>query len=254
MIFNRHPLQHVSGAHHSPLGAAEYLLLHADALRTLLKVLAGLAAHVIITDIPYGGISLRPSNGLRRWVAAPADLADFCLWSLAIQLHLASRGWVVVFCGWTQVSTLVAAFHACGSTVRIVPLIKANPSPVTSQQGVASNELCVIASKPGAPWYGTDVLQVLRAGSPRRVVNGIRAMKSARLMAHLIRHMTQPGDLVVDPYMGIGTTGEAALQHGRHFVGIDRDPAVFEAAASHVTSLRAVRTVDALLRRYPPLP
>jgi site-specific DNA-methyltransferase (adenine-specific) len=253
MYFNRHSLQYASGTHHSPLGAAEYLLLHADALRHLLKVLEGQPADVIVTDIPYGGVSLRPSNGLRWWVTGRADLADFCLWSVAIQLHLASRGWVVVFCGWRQLSTLVVAFEACGLTVRVVPLIKTNPSPVTSQHGVASNELCVIAAEPGAPWYGTDVLQILRAGSPRRVVNGIRAMKSARLLAHLIRHITKPGDLVVDPFMGIGTTGEAAIQHGRRFLGIDRDPAVFAAAAAHLSGLKAARTAGALLRRYPPL-
>jgi hypothetical protein len=38
MYFKRHSLQYASDTHHSPLGAAEYLLLHADALRHLLKV------------------------------------------------------------------------------------------------------------------------------------------------------------------------------------------------------------------------
>jgi DNA modification methylase len=254
MYFRRTSCQHVSGAHHSPLGAAQYLLVCADALKNLRKVLGDRLADVIITDIPYGGISLRPSNGLRRWVTGPADRADFRIWNLANKLHLASNGWVVVFCGWTQISPLVAAFDSLGSTVRIVPLIKANPSPVTHQHGVASNEFCVIAWKPGAPWYGTDPLQVLRAGSPRRVVHGIRAMKSARIMAHLIRHITQPGDLVVDPFMGIGTTGEAALQHGRSFLGLDRDADVFAAAASHLSSLTPARTLASLLNRYPPLP
>jgi DNA modification methylase len=35
---------------------------------------------------------------------------------------------------------------------------------------------------------------------------------------------SRPGDTILDPFMGTGTTGVAALDIGREFVGIDIDP------------------------------
>jgi site-specific DNA-methyltransferase (adenine-specific)/modification methylase len=41
-------------------------------------------------------------------------------------------------------------------------------------------------------------------------------------------------DTILDPYMGSGTTGIAAVQMGRHFIGIERDPRYFEIACRRV--------------------
>ena len=46
---------------------------------------------------------------------------------------------------------------------------------------------------------------------------------------------TDPGDLVLDPYMGGGTTGAAAVKTGRRFVGIERDPRWFDCALRRIS-------------------
>lgn len=51
--------------------------------------------------------------------------------------------------------------------------------------------------------------------------------KPVALMEYLIRTYTNPGDLVLDNCMGSGTTGVAAVQAGRNFIGIERDPEYF---------------------------
>jgi site-specific DNA-methyltransferase (adenine-specific) len=48
--------------------------------------------------------------------------------------------------------------------------------------------------------------------------------KPWQLAAHFIRLHTRPGDLVLDPFMGAGSTGEACLRLGRRFIGIELDP------------------------------
>jgi DNA modification methylase len=48
-------------------------------------------------------------------------------------------------------------------------------------------------------------------------------VKPIELMRWLVRLVTPPGGLVVDPFVGSGTTGIAAVQEGFDFLGIDRD-------------------------------
>src|SRR5690606_6557501 len=51
--------------------------------------------------------------------------------------------------------------------------------------------------------------------------DGHPAEKPVELMDFLVKNSTKPGDLVFDPFMGSGTTGEAAIAAGRRFVGIE---------------------------------
>jgi hypothetical protein len=57
-------------------------------------------------------------------------------------------------------------------------------------------------------------------------------VKPLDLMAYLCRLVTPPGGIVLDPFMGSGTTIKAALSEGFQAIGIERDPAYF-AMAEH---------------------
>ena len=59
--------------------------------------------------------------------------------------------------------------------------------------------------------------------------------KPVELMSYWIGNSSQPGDLVLDPFMGSGTTGVAAMQSGRAFVGIELDPKFFDIACKRLT-------------------
>jgi site-specific DNA-methyltransferase (adenine-specific) len=50
------------------------------------------------------------------------------------------------------------------------------------------------------------------------------------LLERIVLASTNPGDLILDPFMGSGTTGVAALKHGRRFVGIDMESQFVELA------------------------
>jgi DNA modification methylase len=58
-------------------------------------------------------------------------------------------------------------------------------------------------------------------------------------MAQIVKLVSQPGDLVLDPWMGSGTTGLAALALRRKFIGIDAVPKYVGLARQ---KLRAVQT------------
>lgn len=59
-------------------------------------------------------------------------------------------------------------------------------------------------------------------------------VKPIDLMAWLCRLVTPPGGVVLEPFMGSGSTGIAAVRHGFGFVGIEQSPEYFEIARRRI--------------------
>ena len=59
-------------------------------------------------------------------------------------------------------------------------------------------------------------------------------VKPTDLMAYLCKLVTQPDGVVLDPFMGSGSTGKAAVREGFGFVGIEREPEYFAIAEQRV--------------------
>jgi DNA modification methylase len=66
--------------------------------------------------------------------------------------------------------------------------------------------------------------------------NNHPTVKPTALMAYLCRLITPTGGVVLDPYMGSGSTGKAAVQEGFSFVGCELDKDYFDIATARVTN------------------
>jgi site-specific DNA-methyltransferase (adenine-specific) len=66
--------------------------------------------------------------------------------------------------------------------------------------------------------------------------NNHPTVKPTALMAYLCRLITPTGGVVLDPYMGSGSTGKAAVREGFSFVGIELDPDYYEICKARVTA------------------
>jgi modification methylase len=62
--------------------------------------------------------------------------------------------------------------------------------------------------------------------------------KPEALLNRLLLASTNPGDLVLDPFFGTGTTGAVARRLGRRWLGIERDPVYAEAATERIARVR----------------
>ncbi len=60
------------------------------------------------------------------------------------------------------------------------------------------------------------------------------AQKPLAVLRRLVELASGPGDLVVDPFMGVGSTGVAAVELGRRFLGFELDPAYTAAAEARL--------------------
>ena len=73
--------------------------------------------------------------------------------------------------------------------------------------------------------------------------------KPVELMRYWIGNSTHQGQIVLDPFMGSGTTGVAAIQMGRKFIGIEREPKYFDIACKRIED--AQRQGDLFMEALP---
>ena len=68
--------------------------------------------------------------------------------------------------------------------------------------------------------------------------------KPLDLLHRVILSSTKPGDIILDPFMGSGTTAAAALELGRNFIGIEREESYVHAARNRITNTRPIDLSD----------
>ncbi|MCK9549681.1 site-specific DNA-methyltransferase [Aquamicrobium sp.] len=68
--------------------------------------------------------------------------------------------------------------------------------------------------------------------------------KPEALLARVMLASTKPGDVVLDPFFGSGTTGAVAKRLGRHFVGIEREQEYIDAAMQRIEAVKPLGAME----------
>lgn len=71
-------------------------------------------------------------------------------------------------------------------------------------------------------------------GTDKSSQNNHPTVKPTDLMAYLCRLVTRPGGVVLDPFMGSGSTGKACMREGFEFIGIEREVPYLEIAEARI--------------------
>lgn len=79
---------------------------------------------------------------------------------------------------------------------------------------------------------------------PRRLERAHPCPRPLDQAREIVRNFTQPGSRVLDPFVGSGTTGVAALQEGRSFVGIEREAEYVAIARARLEAASARPRLD----------
>jgi len=92
-----------------------------------------------------------------------------------------------------------------------------------------SDEPCALLSDAARFFYCAKASKADRGEG-----NGHPTVKPTELMRYLCRLVTPPGGVVLDPFMGSGSTGKAAALEGFRFIGIEREAEYLEIARQRV--------------------
>jgi len=91
----------------------------------------------------------------------------------------------------------------------------------------------------------TDWLFPICTGGERlKDANGDKVhptQKPEALLARVLLASSKPGDVVLDPFFGSGTTGAVAKRLGRHFVGVEREQSYIDAATARIAAVEPLQ-------------
>lgn len=175
--------------------------------------------NLLLTDIPYNEVN-RESSGLRNLDKKQADILNINLETLANQFIRVTSGSIYIFCGIEQVSQLKKIFSEKKLTTRLCIWEKTNPSVLNGQYNwVSGIECCIYAKKPKAIFKEYCKNTVWRYSTVRNKQHP--TPKPLKLIKYLIEVSSNPGDMVLDPFCGSGTTAIACQELNRKFICSD---------------------------------
>jgi len=100
----------------------------------------------------------------------------------------------------------------------------------------------------GARLVVSQMLSVVSAvGNWKPLTNIHSTVKPTDLMRYLCRLVTPPGGVVLDPFMGSGSTGRGAVLEGFRFIGIERDPEYLAIAEARIRAAQERAAEDAAI-------
>lgn len=211
-------------------------LYHGDC-REVLPTMADQSIDCVITDPPYSDATHKGAR--TRTVGANSDaLVTFEEWGYEDmrrtldEFGRLTRRWIVATMDWRHVANLAESPPVGLRFVRFAVWVKPNSTPqLTGDRPAPGWEAiaCLHNESTKLAWNGGGKRGVW-------VVNTINAVdhptaKPLPMVAEWVRLFTNPGDLILDPFAGSGTTLRAAKDEGRHAIGIELDERYCEVAA-----------------------
>lgn len=210
-------------------GAARWAVVEGDC-RDVLRELPDASVDHVVTDPPYDqhtSEKARSSARAGRYVTFDGLTADEIARLVSDSVRVARR-WCIAFCAVEQVGEY--ACTAGDAWVRSAVWHRSYTMPqLSGDRPAQAVEGIAIWHRAGHKRYaGRPFAFWSFPGAKVRVENGRElehpTPKPLELMLALVTDFTDPGDLVLDPFAGSGTTGLACLRLGRRCILIEREP------------------------------
>ena len=225
----------------------DFILVNDDALRVLRKIPTE-SIDCIITDPPYRtknrGLSYAGGGGMLKKDIFKKGLVfehnNINIEGYASELFsvLKNKSHLYIMCNQLNLINMLNTLKNCGFYF-IKCLIWDKGVKIMSQWYMSSFEYILFFRKGGAKKINncgtSDIISI--KSKKEKDENGENlhdTQKPIELMELLVNNSTNKKEIVLDPFMGIGTTGIAALKNDRKFIGIEIDKKYFEIAKSKI--------------------
>lgn len=215
----------------------EMVQLHQGDCMDVMKLLVKdkVKVDAVITDPPY---NISKDNNFSTMKNAKRQGVDFGSWDKGADLFswldvadnlLKDGGNIIIFNSFLNIGNIAKYLENKGYSVKdLIRWIKPNPMPRNmGSRFVADYELAIWCVKGKAKWTfnnmtGGYLRPEIKCSSPSGKERlGHPTQKPIFLMEELIKIFTNKDDVVLDPFMGSGSTGIACIRQNRNFIGIE---------------------------------
>lgn len=221
-------------------------LLLGDCL-AFLDTLPDHSVDLILTDPPYGFDYRSRSHTLPLTTIANDRFEAMPLLRQMLRLvypQLKENGVGLIFTNWQCFSSMEAVIKEEGYQVLNVLVWQKNVWGRGDLKGNwgPQHELLLFIRKEKLPTRLRRYLNGRREGNilkfKKLPTNAMQhpTEKPVELLEYLIQKLTQPGEIVLDPFMGVGSTCVAAKNTQRHYIGIELEPVWFEVAKARLNA------------------
>lgn len=227
----------------------DYKLFNADCFDKL-KEIPDKSINLILCDPPYNlanystgnmNFSWRAeiNNDVAEWdekVLDPADLVQ------EFKRIIKPDGNIFIFTSYNLIGKYHEAFDPEFDTFQFMVWHKTNPIPnIRKSSFLNSCELIVCLWNKGHTWNFTKQNEMhnfiespICMGSERLKNPKHPTQKPVKILEHIINIASNENDIVLDMFMGVGSTGAAALNLNRRFIGIELDKEYYNAAVKRL--------------------
>lgn len=237
-------------------------LIHVGNCLELLATLADGSVDHVITDPPYSANvhanQQRIARGARRKATGKSFKKPLTFDAITPELMLevsceiarVTKRWALVFCNVELVSTWMLYLKAGGleyarTALWIIP--DCAPQITGDRPAPAGEAIVCVHAKGRKRWNAGGKRGIYTHGKARGEDERLHETpKPVGLLLELVDDFTDPGETVLDPFAGGGTTGAACIRRGRHFLGAELDP---KRAATAIERLEAEKEGISISRR-----
>lgn len=226
------------------------LLIEGDAFQKM-KEIPDSSIDLILTDPPYnlseystGNMKFdwrnEINNDVAKWDKVPFNpeklLKDF------IRI-LKPKGNIFIFTSYNLIGKYHETFDPLFDTFQFMVWHKTNPIPnIRKSSFLNSCELIVCLWNKGHTWNFSKqnemhnfIESAICMGKERIKEPKHPTQKPLSVLEHIIKIASNENDVVFDPFMGVGSTGKAALNLRRRFIGIELEKEYYEASIKRLS-------------------
>lgn len=227
-------------------------IVHGDSLRVMRTVPSN-SVGLVLTDPPYG---VRYRDRTDRSIANDDDVRGILRVFDDLYRVLCNDTYCISFYGWNKIDDFMAAWRRAG----FAPI-----GHIVWKKSYATNSR---ESKPRFLNYRHEQAFLLAKGRPAKPAHPLDDVmpwhysgnkthpteKSVQILRPLVRAFSQPGEVVLDPFSGSGSTSIAATLEARRFFGIELDAEYFRLSQQRMAGIRPAQPVSPAAAAPAPAP
>ena len=207
----------------------------------------------VISDPPYDDRT--HDNAVTTGASGATGVAEFGsinAYDLGTPLVLAAWRWCIAFCALEQLGLYASGVGEAWIRSGVWDKINPMPQLTGDRPGQAVEGIAIMHREGKKKWNRGGGAAIWRCSVEHGQKNH-PTQKPVKLMMDLIQDFTDPGDVILDPFCGAGTTLVAALRCGRRAIGIEMNPVYADLSRERCRAEETNSTLGAMRAKQEPL-